>query len=53
MWYDVNGRLEQAHLDLTTANFDQEQIDVGMGNMRESAVSSDLTAGQATLARLD
>ena len=52
-WYTAVGHIEQAFLDLTTANFAAEQTDVAAGNLSESGASSDFTAGQAALVRLE
>ena len=52
-WYSAVGSLEQAFLDLTTANLTAEQTDVTSGDMAEAFASGYFAKGQAALARLE
>ena len=52
-WYSAVGSLEQAFLDLTTANLTAEQTDVTSGDMAEAFASGYFSKGQAALARLE
>jgi hypothetical protein len=52
-WYSAVGSIEQAFLDLTTANLTAEQTDVTNGDMAEGFASNYFSEGQATLAHLE